>query len=180
MRKITDTSESPLQIYEIIRNYFQLKTMKTRIQLMDPIVKKLDAKFELKAIKLLWHIQNELSKIPKSKSFDERQSIDLYYKDPAIIEMLGTNRNNFYKVLNHLVDHDILRLYKGPTTYFVSPLYIDNLTEKHWAEYREYVRIKRSEHVSEKFSKDMTRYMHENGLGHLLNDAVPPQPPAVE
>lgn len=71
----------------------------------------------------------------KNGSYIDNQIIEIKYSDKSFTSMTTTDKQLFYNTLNELVETGYLTKYKR-SEYFVSPYYVNNMTEPQWEELR--------------------------------------------
>lgn len=98
---------------------------------------------------LISYIMDVLDTLPRTGHYSEMQLVDLKYNISAIIVATG-RRSDYYKLINHLLDHGFLYKVKG-STYIVNPYYINNMTESHWVEMVNDIRVYDSHKLMKSF-----------------------------
>ena len=113
--------------------YFNKKTSLMKRELCDALMIS-------KCTLLIAYIMDVLDTLPRTGHYSDMQLVSISYKSEDVLDIIGRNRNTYYKLINHLLEHGFLYKVKG-STFIVNPYYINNMTESHWVQMVNDIRV---------------------------------------
>ena len=122
--------------------YFNKKTSLMKRQLDSDVLIN-------KCTLLIAYIMDVLDTLPRTGHYSDMQLVSISYKSEDVTDITG-RRTDHYKLINHLIEHGFLYKVKG-STFIVNPYYINNMTESHWVEMVNDIRVYDSHKLMKSF-----------------------------
>ena len=176
MNSIVEKELASLFQEQIYKKHTNFSNVKYYTKGICEITDSIESKLEHKCICFIHYINKLLLQDTTKGESILSQIITLKYNDINIQNYISTDRQVYYKILNHLLACEFLIKYKG-SSYLVNPYYIRNISDKGWKQMQSEYAVNKQKDVHNYQAKIMSGEVQGTDLIPKSNKLMPEPPP---